>query len=231
MKNEFKLKRDGFRATSYYRRYSTSEGNLLGVLATARKDGDGPPFVELRGRGSTGFGYYYKDEDVFGWLASKDIEWEEAQPKESSNGCNSCNLLTKYPKEIIEENTKLRIKTRELELRLSELLEDIDEMGLLSLGQILSAKQPLKSFCGVYFLIHKRKIVYVGQSVNVYARVATHANTLKEFDSWSFIESEPDQLNDLESLYIRKFNPPLNLTKPVTIAVLGEIRSRVMGDA
>lgn len=62
---------------------------------------------------------------------------------------------------------------------------------------------------GVYFLIKNHKIVYVGQAMNVFRRVADHSIT-KEFDSFSYIRCKQEVLNVVESLYIHVFKPPLN---------------------
>ncbi len=65
---------------------------------------------------------------------------------------------------------------------------------------------------GVYFLIHKDSIVYVGQSKNVFSRVATHANEgVKVFDRWCYIECEEGQLDLVESLYIHTIRPKMNI--------------------
>lgn len=65
-------------------------------------------------------------------------------------------------------------------------------------------------FAGIYFLIKDREIVYVGQSMNVAARVSQHKKT-RDFDSWSWIPCDTQDLLDLERAYIRKFRPELNM--------------------
>jgi len=62
---------------------------------------------------------------------------------------------------------------------------------------------------GVYFLIKSKKVIYVGQTVNVIIRVGTHATT-KKFDTWHWIPCPRDKLNALERIYIDAFLPPLN---------------------
>ncbi len=63
---------------------------------------------------------------------------------------------------------------------------------------------------GIYFLIQKDQIVYVGQSTNVHVRVTEHARE-KLFDRINVIECAAKDLNKLEMLYIKKFNPILNI--------------------
>jgi hypothetical protein len=91
---------------------------------------------------------------------------------------------------------------------MSELANKIASKTLVSAEVILKAAKPWQSFTGVYFLISNNKIVYVGQSVNVYARLNAH--THKNFDSFTVIPCPKEHLNVLESLYIHMFDPPLN---------------------
>ena len=74
---------------------------------------------------------------------------------------------------------------------------------------IVVNSRPRFDTCGIYFLILKKKIVYVGQSINIYKRLDRHKGK-KEFDSVTFIDCHPDDLTRLEAAYIAKFQPPLN---------------------
>jgi hypothetical protein len=68
-----------------------------------------------------------------------------------------------------------------------------------------------EKLCGVYFLVKKDRVVYVGQSVHVYNRVNQHHNEAqKKFDSWCYIPCKRSQLNLLESLYIHVLQPKEN---------------------
>lgn len=83
---------------------------------------------------------------------------------------------------------------------------------LVCLSDIARSAAPFEGGCGIYFLQRStpdgQQIVYVGQSVNVYARVATHALEEKKiFDSWSWVECHRTQLDLLESLYIHWIRP------------------------
>ena len=65
---------------------------------------------------------------------------------------------------------------------------------------------------GIYFLINKAEIVYVGQSFDIYSRIASH-KSVKDFDSYTFIEYPNIKREDLiaiEEDYILKFQPLLN---------------------
>jgi hypothetical protein len=63
----------------------------------------------------------------------------------------------------------------------------------------------------VYFLVKARKIVYVGQTVNIASRSADHRKS-KDFDEVFFLPVPPSDLLDVEAAFIRLFRPPLNGT-------------------
>jgi hypothetical protein len=107
----------------------------------------------------------------------------------------------------IEELERKRQVIQKIET-MNEVANKIASKTLVSAEAILSAAKPWQNFTGVYFLISNNKIVYVGQSVNVYARLSAHAN--KNFDSFTVLPCPKEHLNVLESLYIHMFNPPLN---------------------
>lgn len=69
--------------------------------------------------------------------------------------------------------------------------------------------------CGVYFLFFEDELQYVGQSVNILARIGTHAQNGVAFDSWSFVPIAKEKLMEIERNYIMAFDPPLNkILKP-----------------
>jgi len=76
--------------------------------------------------------------------------------------------------------------------------------------EIVAVSEPYKIMCGVYFLVSNDRVVYVGQSVNIPARVAQHKTSGKTFDRVAFVECEKEWLNVLESLYIHVLRPLLN---------------------
>jgi hypothetical protein len=65
---------------------------------------------------------------------------------------------------------------------------------------------------GVYFLCHKAKVVYVGQSVNVLQRVGAHIG-VKTFDAVYFIRVPPSDLDFVEGELIRTLKPKYNFDK------------------
>ena len=97
-------------------------------------------------------------------------------------------------------------------LEQSVLSESVTDAYMLSPAQVIEQSHPYDGLCGVYFLIADGEIVYVGQSVNVGARMAAHRNSGKEFDRYAWISCPAEQLDVMESLYIHVFRPPLNIT-------------------
>lgn len=83
------------------------------------------------------------------------------------------------------------------------------------------------SVCGVYFLRKGRDIVYIGQSVNVYSRVASHKAS-KDFDAVDFLPCDRSKLDDLEGFFIRLLQPKLNGHLEGTIH--GAPKSAIWGD-
>jgi len=82
-------------------------------------------------------------------------------------------------------------------------------LDLLSADEIIAKSDPILQSSGVYFLIKNGSIVYVGQSTDVHARIATHRRD-KEFDRVTIIWCPPDSLLKVEAKYIAKFRPVLN---------------------
>lgn len=64
--------------------------------------------------------------------------------------------------------------------------------------------------CGIYFLFECGKLVYIGQSMDIYVRVSQHSNSGKAFDTVRFIACEPDKMSFYETRWIKRFKPCLN---------------------
>lgn len=92
---------------------------------------------------------------------------------------------------------------------------NVDGFGLYELGTIVGAARSVDKVCGIYFLISAGKVVYIGQSKDVLTRLASHMRgEEKEFASFSVLEAEPEQLNELEARYIAKYDPIYNKVRP-----------------
>ena len=72
--------------------------------------------------------------------------------------------------------------------------------------EIVAQAESFENQCGVYFLVKGKRVVYVGQSVQISARLADHSKN-KDFDSYAFIRCDKEKLNVLESLYIHALSP------------------------
>lgn len=74
--------------------------------------------------------------------------------------------------------------------------------------------QPAKKIVAIYFLWHKGKVVYVGQTVNLFHRLGVHLSGDKLFDEYSYLECDKSELNKLEAGYIVELNPVYNTSLP-----------------
>jgi hypothetical protein len=79
-----------------------------------------------------------------------------------------------------------------------------------SAAEILESAFPVDSLSGVYFLIRESTIYYVGQTVRVLDRLARHKRDGRKFDSFAFIPCPPEQLDELEAVYIAMLMPEGN---------------------
>ncbi|EPL59898.1 hypothetical protein B382_23613 [Stutzerimonas stutzeri B1SMN1] len=101
----------------------------------------------------------------------------------------------------------------QLHKRAMKLIESLpDEQEIIALSQRFAIQ------CGIYFLIHKGSVVYVGQSENCHARIGDHTRGeySKMFDSYHVIECHKSNLHKMEALFIAKLNPRLNISKGAT---------------
>lgn len=79
-----------------------------------------------------------------------------------------------------------------------------------SYDDILAASIPCESTVGVYFLIRDYKVVYVGQTTDLFQRLWKHRRSGKLFDSFSFIPCAKVDLNAVEADYIALLMPEEN---------------------
>lgn len=82
------------------------------------------------------------------------------------------------------------------------------QFALLSKETLVQQAKSNLAVCGIYFLIKGDEIVYIGQSVNIFARMNGHAN--KDYDAITFVPCDKSELDILESLYILAYQPKLN---------------------
>lgn len=81
--------------------------------------------------------------------------------------------------------------------------------------------QLTEPICGVYFLLMDSEVVYVGQSVNIQSRLASHiTDGTKKFNRWCYIKVKRGDLNEIEGFYITLLRPKFNKAgKPVLTVV------------
>ena len=71
---------------------------------------------------------------------------------------------------------------------------------------------------GVYFLYRDNKLVYVGESGNVFGRIGEHIREgIKEFDEFEFIELSEIERKSMEAFLIEIIRPEYNLIGGKTI--------------
>lgn len=101
------------------------------------------------------------------------------------------------------------MKEAAMDISLMEAGVALTNKRMLSEEEIVSAAGGWSSFTGVYFLIENDKVVYVGQSLNIFSRVMQHVQN-KKFARVAYIPCSQDQLDAIESLYIHALKPKLN---------------------
>lgn len=79
--------------------------------------------------------------------------------------------------------------------------------------EIRGASKPYSPICGVYALLVGDEIRYVGQSLDVQARLASHVAAGKVFDRVAIYPCQVDKLLELEASFIATLKPPENHTK------------------
>ena len=92
--------------------------------------------------------------------------------------------------------------------RLLEAIEGTDYAH----AEIVESPISVKTISGVYFLIKANRVVYVGQSVDVFRRISKHIAAGKAFDSFNFLACAPDKLDETERQYIQALMPDWNET-------------------
>lgn len=79
---------------------------------------------------------------------------------------------------------------------------------LLLSHEIIEVAIPWTRQIGIYFLINTNKIVYVGQSKDIFSRISQHKD--KNFTDFVYINCLENQLDKLESIYIHFLQPVCN---------------------
>lgn len=91
----------------------------------------------------------------------------------------------------------------------STLAAELTGSGLCAESVLVKKSVAWKAVCGVYFLIKDQKVIYVGQSVDIFRRISNHATKI-DFDRIAYEPCKEQYLDWLESVYIHFLQPPLN---------------------
>jgi len=87
----------------------------------------------------------------------------------------------------------------------------LEEKCAMLLRELKATSQEAYIISGVYFLFSGEELMYIGQSKNVHARVASHIGRADfSFDRYSYIHTPPSALDEWESFYIHALQPPKN---------------------
>lgn len=77
--------------------------------------------------------------------------------------------------------------------------------------EILEAAIPIDHMTGIYFLIRDLEVVYVGQSAtDILGRIAKHRRDGREFDSFSYMRCDIEDIDAMEEKYILALMPREN---------------------
>ena len=77
----------------------------------------------------------------------------------------------------------------------------------IQLDDVLCSKIDFAQTRGIYFLIHKNEIIYIGKSIHIFRRITQHYLNKKEFDAFFYFKCNIDDMDALEKFYIKKFKP------------------------
>ncbi|UFH53307.1 GIY-YIG nuclease family protein [Spirosoma sp. KNUC1025] len=81
----------------------------------------------------------------------------------------------------------------------------------LDLGQILADATLFHSQPCIYYLINEQdQVIFVGQTINLYAQLLNHKLTGKNFARFSYFPCRQEELNKLEQEAIEQFKPVHN---------------------
>jgi len=86
---------------------------------------------------------------------------------------------------------------------------------------------------GIYFLYVDDEIVYIGQSINMYARIMQHAKCI-DYEYVKFFVCGQSEMNDTEARFIMRFKPKHNKSLPknsvfMRLAKAQDVASRFSG--
>lgn len=97
---------------------------------------------------------------------------------------------------------------QEVRQALARFKPNSPDPGMQTAEEVLARAIPIDGTCGIYVLIMDESIVYVGQSVNIHARIAQHiCDGVHRFNRYHVIPCDIANLDSLETAYIGALNP------------------------
>lgn len=114
--------------------------------------------------------------------------------------------------ETLKAQCRAELEFRALERKLGQACKQLTGYTLLREEEILAGRMEMPMPSGVYFLFRGQRIVYVGQSKILFARIVdpNHPTAKEGIDGFAYLPCPPKALNVLESLYIHALRPELN---------------------
>lgn len=88
-------------------------------------------------------------------------------------------------------------------------IKDIPE-EISGISELKECQFQIISSC-IYFLCDGKKILYVGQSKNLYSRLSQHIEGEKRFNRVLYFYVQPNELDSVELKLIKALKPPLNI--------------------
>lgn len=92
--------------------------------------------------------------------------------------------------------------------------------------EILEGRIPRVNFSGIYILFDDHRVMYVGQSKNILARIAAHSQNGRAFTSYFVIPCLECDLDATEQYYIDLLQPPENKTDLMTARRVARLLAR-----
>lgn len=203
-----------FTCTALDKMFKINKTRVTGFIRRMENTKNPIPCREVPHYSPQGFKRVYRLSDVLLAVASDNAALQATDEQRKDK---MLQTFTWQEKELLRKVEELK-KEKERLLKevdfLSGNLSDISPVlkqtnfCLVPISEIVRKSSSYGNVCGVYFLIKDSQIVYIGQSINIAARITSHKD--KDFDSVSYVTCRRSELDILESLYIIAYNPILN---------------------
>lgn len=87
----------------------------------------------------------------------------------------------------------------------------VQDVMAAPLDELLRVRLPAEPLVGVYLLLHRGEVQYIGMSTDVMARVGQHRRRHPgSFDEVAFVAVSEEHMERVEAFLIARFNPPHN---------------------